>query len=54
MKRHGFSRQALDLDCHLSVTWACGAPMEMKTNHGDTEIAEKTLKKPELRALRGE
>jgi hypothetical protein len=36
----------------MSVTWACGVPIEMKINHGDTEITEKTLKKLELRALR--
>jgi hypothetical protein len=38
----------------LSVTWACGPPIEMKINHGGTEITEKTLKKLKLRALRGE
>src|ERR1017187_6439903 len=36
----------------MSVTWACGAPIEMKIHHGDTEITKKTLKKLELRALR--
>jgi hypothetical protein len=36
----------------LSVTWACGPPIEMKINHGGTEITEKTLKKLKLRALR--
>src|ERR1035441_5291368 len=36
----------------LSVIWACGAPIEMKIDHGGTEITEKTLKKLKLRALR--
>src|ERR1039457_6620254 len=36
----------------LSVTWACGPPIEMKINHGGTETTEKTLKKLKLRALR--
>src|ERR1035437_5395210 len=37
-------------DCVLmSVTWACGAPIEMKIDHGGTEITEKTLKKLKLR-----
>jgi hypothetical protein len=36
----------------LSVTWACGPPIEMKINHGGTEITEKTLKKLKLPALR--
>jgi hypothetical protein len=26
----------------LSVTWACGPPIEMKINHGGAEITEKT------------
>jgi len=26
----------------LSVTWACGPPIEMKINHGGTEVTEKT------------
>src|ERR1035437_9817585 len=33
----------------MSVTWACGAPIEMKIDHGGTEITEKTLKKLKLR-----
>jgi hypothetical protein len=36
----------------LSVTWACGAPIEMKIDRGGTEITEKTLKKLKLRAFR--
>jgi hypothetical protein len=36
-------------DCILmSVTWACGAPIEMKIDHEGTEITEKTLKKLRL------
>ena len=36
----------------LSIAWVCGPPMEMKINHGGTEITEKPLKKLKLRALR--
>jgi len=36
----------------LSITWVCGPPIEMKINHGGTEVTEKTLKKLKLPALR--